>query len=112
MIDLLSGIGWVLMIAGAVFLITGAVGLVRLPDLPTRLHAVTKADTVGLGLVVAGLACHVDNGRAIATLLLIWLLVMASGAVACQLLARYHLTDTPADPTTPTMEYYPDNDDR
>lgn len=104
MTELLSGIGWLLMIAGAAFLITGALGLVRFTDLPTRLHAVTKADTVGLGLVVAGLACHADNGRTVATLLLIWLLLMASGAVACQLLARYHLTDKSPNSTTATTE--------
>lgn len=110
MIDLLDGTGWLLMILGSFLLITGSVGLIRFPDLPTRLHAVTKADTVGLGLLVAGLACQADDGRSIAMLLLIWFLVMASGAVACQLLARYHITETTTDPST-SLECDLDNDD-
>ena len=41
--------------AGAVFFLAGVVGLLRFPDTLTRLHALTKADNVGLGLIVIGL---------------------------------------------------------
>jgi multicomponent Na+:H+ antiporter subunit G len=41
--------------AGAFFFLAGTVGLLRFPDTLTRLHALTKADNVGLGLVVLGL---------------------------------------------------------
>lgn len=82
-------LGWLLMSLGLLFLFAGAVGLLRLPDLFSRLHAVTKADTVGLGLLSAGLACHAEGMQARLVLLLVWLFVMASGAIACQLLARY-----------------------
>ena len=47
-----------LLIAGAVFFLAGTLGLLRFPDVYTRLHALTKADNVGLGLIVAGLAVH------------------------------------------------------
>lgn len=40
---------------GLFFLFTGTVGLIRLPDVYTRMHATTKCDTVGVGLVVLGL---------------------------------------------------------
>ena len=41
--------------AGVFFFIAGTVGLLRFPDTLTRLHALTKADNLGLGLVVLGL---------------------------------------------------------
>ncbi len=82
-------LGHGLMAAGLFFFVAGTVGLLRFPDVFSRLHAVTKADTVGLGLVTAGLATGAESGREILLLLLIWLLVMVSGAVACQLYARF-----------------------
>ena len=51
-----------LLIAGAIFFFAGTVGLLRFPDVYTRLHALTKADNVGLGLMVAGLALQ-NPGR-------------------------------------------------
>ena len=47
--DLLST---VLLIAGGVFFLAGTLGLLRFPDVYTRLHALTKADNVGLGLEI------------------------------------------------------------
>ena len=47
---------------GALFFLAGTVGLLRFPDALTRLHALTKADNLGLGLVVLGLAAA--GGRA------------------------------------------------
>ena len=66
----------------------GSIGLLRFPDTLSRLHALTKADTLGLGLVVAGLSLRAGGVLEVAQMLLIWLLVLASGATACQLLAR------------------------
>lgn len=76
-------------IAGGFFFVAGTLGLLRFPDLYCRLHAVTKADTLGLGCVVAGLALRAESPREILMMLLIWLLIMGSGATACQLLAHY-----------------------
>jgi multicomponent Na+:H+ antiporter subunit G len=47
--------------AGALFFMAGTVGLLRFPDTLTRLHALTKADNLGLGLVVLGLLPRVDG---------------------------------------------------
>ena len=74
---------------GVLFFVAGTVGLLRFPDVFSRLHAVTKADTVGLGLVALGLILRSDSWRDVAMLLLIWLVAMASGAVTCQLYARF-----------------------
>lgn len=82
-------LSWPLLLGGLFFFLSGTVGLLRFPDAYSRLHAVTKADTLGLGLLVVGLSLRSDSWQSVAQMLLVWLLVMASGATACQLLARY-----------------------
>jgi multicomponent Na+:H+ antiporter subunit G len=74
--------------AGAVFFLAGTVGLLRFPDALTRLHALTKADNVGLGLVVLGLLPRVEGVLGGLKLVAIWLLVLLAGAAVSQLIAR------------------------
>jgi multicomponent Na+:H+ antiporter subunit G len=74
--------------AGAFFFLAGTVGLLRFPDALTRLHALTKADNLGLGLVVLGLLPHAGSLLAALKLIAVWLLVLLSGATICQLIAR------------------------
>ena len=74
--------------AGAVFFLAGTVGLLRFPDALTRLHALTKADNLGLGLVVLGLLPHVDGVLSGLKLVSIWLLALLAGAEVSQLIAR------------------------
>lgn len=74
--------------AGAFFFLAGTVGLLRFPDAYTRLHALTKADNLGLGLVVLGLLPQADSVMAGLKLVAIWLLVLLSGATASQLIVR------------------------
>ncbi|MBF6623636.1 MAG: cation:proton antiporter [Pseudomonadales bacterium 32-61-5] len=88
MSEWLNIISWLLLAGGLLFFAAGSVGLLRFPDTLSRLHALTKADTLGLGLVVAGLSLRAGSLLEVAQMLLIWLLVLASGATACQLLAR------------------------
>ncbi len=79
----------VLLIAtGCLFFIAGSVGMLRLPDVFTRLHATTKADNVGLGLLVIGLLLRAGPMFAAAKLVLIWLLVLVASATACHLIAQ------------------------
>lgn len=73
---------------GAVFFLAGSLGLLRFPDVYSRLHALTKADNVGLGLVVAGLAVQAESGAAALKLVLVWLLVSYSSSTACYLVAQ------------------------
>jgi multicomponent Na+:H+ antiporter subunit G len=70
-----------------VFFIAGTVGFLRLPDTSTRLHALTKADNLGVGLIVLGLLPRAEGVLAGAELIGIWLLVLFSGATAAQLIA-------------------------
>lgn len=73
---------------GVFFFLAGTLGLLRFPDVFTRLHALTKADNLGLGLVVLGLLPQMDSIYAMLKLLLIWLLVLFSGAIVSQMLAQ------------------------
>jgi len=73
---------------GAFFFLAGTVGLLRFPDALSRLHALTKADNLGLGLVVLGLLFQVDGPLAALKLIGVWLLALLAGATVTQLIAR------------------------
>lgn len=85
LIDVLSAC---LLILGAVFFLAGTLGLLRFPDIYTRLHALIKADNIGLGLIVAGLSMQAGSWAVTGKLLLIWLLVMFAGASVSHLIAK------------------------
>lgn len=76
-----------LLVAGAAFFLAGTVGLLRFPDVYTRLHALAKADNVGLGLIVAGLALRADALATVAKLGATWLLVLLASSSAAQAIA-------------------------
>lgn len=73
---------------GVVFYLAGTLGLLRFPDTLTRLHALTKADNLGLGLIVLGLLPHAGSMVNGVKLIAIWFLVLLSSADAGQLIAR------------------------
>jgi multicomponent Na+:H+ antiporter subunit G len=77
-----------LLIAGALFFLAGTIGLLRFPDVYSRLHALSKVDNVGLGLTVLGLMLRADHLTGALKLLLVWLLAMAAGATVSILIAR------------------------
>jgi multicomponent Na+:H+ antiporter subunit G len=86
---LLGNIATVVLVSlGAVFFLAGTVGLLRFPDSMTRLHALTKADNLGLGLVVLGLVPQVDSVFAALKLVAVWVLTQLAGATVTQLVAR------------------------
>ncbi len=74
--------------AGAFFFLAGTVGLLRFPDTLTQLHALTKADNLGLGLIMLGLLPRVDWPFDAIKLVVVWVLVLVSSAVASQLIGR------------------------
>ena len=80
-----------LVYTGLFFFAAGSIGLLRLPDLHTRLHALTKADNLGLGLLVAGLAIYIGSLMTAVKLLLVWALVLAASAAGAHLLGQQAL---------------------
>ncbi|MGF1470653.1 MAG: monovalent cation/H(+) antiporter subunit G [Rubrobacteraceae bacterium] len=85
--NLLDWVSAALLLAGAFFFLAGTVGLLRFPDVYNRLHALTKADNLGLGLVVLALVLQSSSWTVALKLLLIWLLVLLAGASAAHLIA-------------------------
>ena len=74
--------------AGAFFFLAGTVGLLRFPDALSRLHALTKADNLGLGLIVLGLLFQAEGLISALKLVAVWLLTLLAGATVTQLIAR------------------------
>lgn len=86
---LLNAFTVVAVCAGGFFFLAGTVGLLRFPDAFSRMHALTKADNLGLGLIVLGLLPHAGGALGAAKLIAIWLLVQLAGTTVAQLLARF-----------------------
>ncbi|MFU2489160.1 monovalent cation/H(+) antiporter subunit G [Thauera sp. WH-1] len=74
--------------AGVAFFVVGSIGVLRFPDVYTRIHALTKADNLGLGLVVLGLLPGAESVAAALKLLLVWILALLASACSGYLVAR------------------------
>jgi multicomponent Na+:H+ antiporter subunit G len=77
----------VCVVAGALLFLAGTLGLLRFPDTLSRLHALSKADNLGLGLIVLGLLPLQTSLMGGVKLVCIWLLAQLSAATASQLIA-------------------------
>lgn len=86
---MIDGIALVLLLGGSFFIFAGTVGMLRLPDVFCRLHALTKADNLGLMLILASLALHSDRLAVALELGLIWLLALLASTVSAHLIARH-----------------------
>jgi multicomponent Na+:H+ antiporter subunit G len=73
--------------AGLFFFLAGTIGLIRFPDTLSRLHALTKADNLGLGLIALGTMLQAQGPLQALRVVVIWLLVLVSGSAVSQLIA-------------------------
>lgn len=73
--------------AGAGFFVIGTIGLLRFPDAYCRLHALTKVDSLGLGLIVLGLLPSAPGVAAGLKLVLTWLLALGASATIGHIIA-------------------------
>ncbi len=73
---------------GGFFFLAGTLGLLRFTDPLSRLHALTKADTLGLGLIVLGLLPQMDNGMSAFKLILVWILILIASGTATQMIGK------------------------
>lgn len=78
----------ILLVVGGVFFTAGTIGIIRFPDVRSQLHALTKADNLGLGLIFAGIALHLASWSVAVMLLLTWLLALMSASLAARVLAE------------------------
>ena len=78
---------------GCLFFVGGGIGLLRLPDVFSRLHAATKADNLGLGLIVLAGLLQIESWHDALKLLLIWVLILLSSTTTCHLIAKAALAE-------------------
>jgi multicomponent Na+:H+ antiporter subunit G len=87
-LQILDTAGALLVLLGAAICLLGVIGMLRLPDVLSRSHAATKPQTLGILLVLAGVALRLRSGMDLATLSLIGFFQMLTGPVASHLVAR------------------------
>jgi multicomponent Na+:H+ antiporter subunit G len=85
LLDLAS---WVLLVLGGAFAIAGGIGLLRLPDFYTRLHAASVTDTMGAGLIILGLMLQAGLTLVTVKLFLIINFLILTGPTATHALAK------------------------
>lgn len=84
----MSILGAVILSIGLFFMAVTAVGLLRLPDFFTRVHAVSKSETLGIALVLIGLTLHEGTTLVSLKLLLVLIFVGFANPVGAHVLTR------------------------
>jgi multicomponent Na+:H+ antiporter subunit G len=87
MLDVLVGL---LLLGGGAFVLVAAIGIVRLPDLLTRMHASTKAGTLGSLLVLVGLAVFTGSTMVISKVVATSLFLLLTAPIAAHMIGRAH----------------------
>jgi multicomponent Na+:H+ antiporter subunit G len=85
---LLDTLSWSCLLTGSVFAIVGGVGLLRLPDLFTRMHAGGVTDTMGAGLIMSGLIFQADGWQIVAKLVVITFFMLITSPTSGHALAK------------------------
>ncbi len=78
----------ILLIGGALLMLVAAIGAVRMPDLPTRMHATTKAGALGGGLMVLAVATYFLEGSVTARALAVVVFIILTAPVAAHIIGR------------------------
>lgn len=84
----LDAVSWLLIVTGVAFMVIGSIGLIRMPDVYTRLHAAGMTDSIGAGSVLLGLAFQSGLTLVTVRLLLIWAFLLLTNPVGTHALAR------------------------
>lgn len=78
----------ILMLTGSLFMLLSAIGLLRMPDLFTRMHAATKVGTVGISGVMLAVALHMDTLTVTAPALTIVVFFLVTAPIAAHMIGR------------------------
>ena len=84
---MITGLSALLIVCGVLFFTAGTAGLIRFPDVRSQLHALTKADNLGLGLIMAGAALYLGSWSTALLLAIAWVLILGSASVSAHALA-------------------------
>lgn len=88
-LDILS---WASIAGGLFFMVVGAIGVLRMPDVYTRLHAAGMTDTMGAGLILIGLTFQAGLTLVAVRLLLVWAFLLFTSPISTHALARAALS--------------------
>lgn len=78
----------ILLLAGAAFMLLAAVGIVRLPDLPTRMHASTKAGAMGAMFTMAGVTFYFWDSVVLTRAIAIIIFILITAPIAAHVIGR------------------------
>ncbi len=79
---------WACLVAGGIFCVVGALGMLRMPDFYTRMHAASVIETLGAGLVLLGLLLQAGFTLVAVKLLFVGVLIFFASPTATHALAR------------------------
>jgi multicomponent Na+:H+ antiporter subunit G len=85
MLDVLS---WVFISGGLFFMIVGTLGLLRMPDVLTRLHAAGMTDTMGAGLLILGMCLQAGINLVLVRLIFVYAFLLFTSPIGTHALAR------------------------
>lgn len=85
---LLDALSWVFISGGLFFTVVGTVGLLRMPDVLTRLHAAGMTDTMGAGLLILGMCLQAGFNLVLVRLVLVYAFLLFTSPIATHALAR------------------------
>ncbi len=85
----------IFLVAGCFFYLAGTLGVLRFPDLFSRLHALSKADNLGLGFIAVGMALHIASPWAALKIFFIWLFTLLASSTTSYLIARFQKEQEP-----------------
>ena len=99
----LDAASWIFIGTGVFFMVVGTVGILRMPDIYTRLHAAGMTDTMGAGFLLAGMALQVEPSLITVRLVLIYLFLLFTSPIGTHALARAALVGgvEPVSPPAP-----------
>lgn len=86
--SIVDGMSWLLLAAGGFFSIVGAIGMLRMPDVFTRMHASSVTETLGVGLILLGLMLQAGVSLISAKLLLLGILIFIASPTATHAIAH------------------------
>jgi multicomponent Na+:H+ antiporter subunit G len=84
----LDALSWIAIVGGLFFMIVGTVGILRMPDVFTRLHAAGMTDTMGAGLLILGMCLQAGFGLVLVRLVLVYAFLLFTSPIATHALAR------------------------
>ncbi len=85
---LLDGASWACLIGGSVFSLIGLIGVIRFPDVYTRMHAASLVETLGVGLILLGLVFQAGLSLISVKLALIFIFLFFTNPTTTHALAR------------------------